>query len=319
MDVNTGSKQDLVTVSEILYSCFTLTTLNYTTKCGMAALVGDFSVVNVTHPLASIHIEANSIGGQDIEILLQHCQQLRRIVLNGCDDSVFEPIDRLAHRLQVLGCNHPFQVPQHDEEMNTYGSEAGIKLLYARSNTGATDFNAVFPLIYNNRKSLRSIFGIIEGPRGTEGSNASYPNFTLDKVSSLGICSAPRIQLILLPSITGKEPIKILSFMNVLNINRLVDSLILLKRTPKAFRLHHTHDSSSTSALTCLFEHYSGCPPLSGALNTVALRYCTRVTDAVLSSLGKVNTLNQLELAGIPESYNGGYLSAYFKYIRLFV
>ena len=216
MDVNSESNPGLVTLTEILSSCTTLTTLNYTTKYRMSVLLGDFSVVNDTHPLTSISIKADAIDGQDMEILLQRCQQLRRITLDGCDESIFEPIGRLAHRLRVLGYNHPFKIPQHEEEMNT----CGIKMIYGNDNDDIT-FNAIFPLIYKNRKSLHYIVGSIEDPTALEMETfrTTYANFTLDKLNMFGIRQTPHIQSIFLRSIPDAAPINSLSLINFFSTN----------------------------------------------------------------------------------------------------
>ena len=55
--------------------------------------------------LSDIQIKAKLITGQDTEPMLQQCQQIRRLIMSTCDETIFDVITRQTENLEILGYN----------------------------------------------------------------------------------------------------------------------------------------------------------------------------------------------------------------------
>ncbi|KAG2220586.1 hypothetical protein INT45_008767 [Circinella minor] len=88
--------------------------------------------------LIDLQIKAKIITGQDIEPMLQHCQQLRRLVMYTCNETVFDAITRQeADNLEILGYN-PNAPNDPIEELQTERNNESKKGLQLYTNNGGT-------------------------------------------------------------------------------------------------------------------------------------------------------------------------------------
>lgn len=245
-------------------------------------------------------------------MMLQQCQELRRLVMDGCERSVFHPITYVSHNLSILACNYEgSDVPELQKAKDENGNGTGLSMLY----TGRWNIinyslptAAIYPLLYKNMKSLKIIHCYLSewSLHDQHYFLRMYPNFKLEKLVTLKTSwQANTLLPFLLQQITSAEMLVTLSVTNIGSINGLVDLIMNLRRPPKTLQLHKIIDGSltDTASYIRLIERYKK-PFIS--LNCLVLDDCSGVTDSVLSSLSKLNSLNNVAFLRLNLITNSG-------------
>ncbi|KAG2222015.1 hypothetical protein INT45_006715 [Circinella minor] len=298
LSINVGNNRTAITIAELVSFTDSLKTLNFSTMCNLTTLAGDFSKVDKDHPLMTLEIRANRIHDQDIEKLLQQCQQLRRLVMNGCDECVFNPLNHVSHNLSILACNYEGNdVPEIKQRKTKNDNGTGLKMIYTgrlNSSNNPISGAAIFPLLHKNMKSLETIHCYLSDWSTYERQIqlAIYPGFKLEKLITLKT-SWPRNTLfpLLLQQIAGVETLTTLSVANVCSAKKLVNLIMNLRTPPKVLELHKIIDGSLTE-------------------NTISYIRLIElgVTDSVLSCLGQIRSLNNITFSRLQVITNDGIL-----------
>ncbi|KAI8145607.1 hypothetical protein BJV82DRAFT_604334 [Fennellomyces sp. T-0311] len=299
LDLNLGASEHTVSLAEILLSCSNVTNVTYTTEASMMALCGDFSLVDNDHPLESLHLSSSSTSADDIDMMLQRCHHLRRLVMNGCDPSVFVPITTHAANLEILGYNPSFNIPELD------GSPSpGLRMIYTNNGGAALPASVFMPLVYKHRKTLETFYVSTAALTDSQLRRmyTLYPDFRLENVSRLTFWSHAGIQQFMLPSIRDSATLQHLEAICVHDLSTIARALTQLP--PLAtFELSHTSgvDTGSNSAgMIELFERYTRLSvSRPTVLNSITLRYCNEITDEVLIALAGVRTMQEVTLGGL--------------------
>ncbi|KAG2225700.1 hypothetical protein INT45_012172 [Circinella minor] len=130
LDINVGDSTSSVKLVDILLTCTNLVNLKFTTTYPLTLLLGNFSTMEQHSSLIDLEIKSKAITGSDIGILLQRCEQLRRLVLDTCDESVFDVINRYTPNLEILAYNTNFDIEQLQQSGSGNISEAELQNLY---------------------------------------------------------------------------------------------------------------------------------------------------------------------------------------------
>ena len=310
LDLDFGANTSLIKLADLIMTCTSLIKLSFTTTQPLAQLIGNFSVIGQHEALIDLQIKAKLITGQDIEPMLKQCQQLRRLIMNTCDETVFDVIIRQADNLKILGYNPSFSV----EELQTNSSNKNIKgLRIFYTNNGGTSISAkkILPLIYKNKATLETLYVMISSVTETElwELYSTYPDFMLDNIKRLTFWLNAGIQQFMLRSIRNTTNLSSLSVAYLHDEEELVTRLMGLPVLSEFF-LSHIHNSESRSSLIRLFEHYRlfSVPNNSRqpTLTYVSLRHSDAISDDLLSKLAAITSLHKVRLHSLSNVSVGG-------------
>ncbi|KAI9498913.1 hypothetical protein BDB00DRAFT_866982 [Zychaea mexicana] len=325
LNIDLGDSHSFITLAEVLSSCVTITDLTYSTTSSMSAVTGDFSVLESNRMLTNLELKATAITGREMESVLQHCFRIHRLVINGCDPSVFDPIDRLAPYLEILAYNHPNPVPElyhHKEQQgkvndsnngsssnSSRGGEqkTGLRMIYTNNGGRCVPTSALFPLLYKNQKTLETVFVMLSDLTRAEVCQfkTHYADFKMDKLTSFTFWPLRAIQPFLLRSINRAAALTCLRIAEVSDLRAIIK--VLLDMPPlETFAISHMPRMSSNAttaacgtSLIQLFERYACVSMSQPSLRCITFRHCHVVTDAVLAALAHIKTLESITLSNL--------------------
>ncbi|KAI7856187.1 hypothetical protein BDC45DRAFT_534066 [Circinella umbellata] len=310
LDLDLGSHRYLLRLAGLIMTCTNLTKLSFTTTQPLAKIIGNFSTVERHEALIDLQIKAKLITGQDIEPMLQYCQQIRRLVMNTCNETVFDVITRQADNLELLGYN-PDAPNALIEELQTE-SKKGLQKLY--TNNGGTSISAkkILPLIYKNKATLVTLYATIGSITETElwDLYSTYPDFTLDNIEGLSFWYEPGIQQFMLRAIRNTTTLKKMDIVYLTDGEEVVTALKSLPILSK-ITLAQIHSTKSRPSLCRLFEHYRLFSVPSDfqkpLLKFVALHKSDAITDDLLLMLTNIKTLNEISLCDLKNVSTEGF------------
>ncbi|KAI7856174.1 hypothetical protein BDC45DRAFT_604532 [Circinella umbellata] len=314
LDLDFGSNTNLIKLADLIMTCTNLTKSSFTTTMPLAKIIGNFSTMKRHEALIDLQIKAKLITGKDIEPMLQQCQQIRRLVMNTCDETVFDVITRQADNLEILGynlnaSNGPIEELQTERNNK---SKKGLQKLY--TNNGGTNISVkkILPLIYKNKATLVTLYAMIASITETElwDLYSTYPDFTLDKIEELTFWCHPGIQHFMLRAIRDTTTLKIMHIVYLADSEELVATLKILPIL-STIELSRVHSIKCTPSLCRLFEHYRLFSVPNNfqqpSLTFVDLFRSDAITDDLLSKLTTIKTLNKISLCDLKNVSTEGF------------
>ncbi|KAI7850153.1 hypothetical protein BDC45DRAFT_519111 [Circinella umbellata] len=318
LSINVGNNRTAVTIAELVSSTDSLKTLHFSTMDNLTTLAGDFSMVNKSHPLMTLEIKANRIHRQDIERMLQQCRQLRCLIMNGCDESVFYPLTHISHNLSILACNYQGNDVPEMKKTKTKpenDKDTGLKMIYTgRLNISNSPVSAavIFPLLHKNMKSLETIHCYLSdwSTYDRQTRLTIHPDcIKLEKLVTLKTVWSRNtlFPFLLQQLLAGAGTLTTLGVINVCSTVKLVDSIMNLRTPPKVLQLHKIDDDSFTDITSYirLIERYKK-PFIS--LQCIVLDECSGVTDSVLPCLSQIRSLNDITFSRLQLTTTNGLL-----------
>ncbi|KAI9265136.1 hypothetical protein BDA99DRAFT_507852 [Phascolomyces articulosus] len=338
LNMDLGNNKDTITLANIVQLCTNLTDLQFTNTPRLSTVVGDFSGVEYHGALVNLELKSFSITGQDIELVLQKCRSIRRLVMTGCNTSVLDPINMYATNLEILGYNPSFQIPGLDEKKKDWKMN-GLRMIYCNDGGPCVPTASLFPLIYKNRNTLEVVYAILSdlAQDQIQQFTTAYADFRLDHATSVAFWLFPSIQSFLLRSIRHSTALARLHVTNVHDVDAFTQTLMDMPPLRK-LSISHVHnnnnnnedDNDSTSAtigtttptnsssstttttgatvdtesdhstsLIRLLSRYAKISRLDQpSLESIKLRYWD-VNDSVLTTLADIKTLRMITLAGL--------------------
>ncbi|KAG2219605.1 hypothetical protein INT45_004856 [Circinella minor] len=301
LDLDVGDNVDSVKVVDLLLTCTNLIKLKFTTLHPLNRLIGDFSTMKQHRALIDLQIKSKDIIGSDIILLLQRCQELRRLVMNTCHESVLDVINRYTPNLEILANNPQSDIEQLHE--NGSGNGKGLKSFYIDNGSLPVSINSVLPVMYKNKTTLQTLDVHISQISQVNLQNLyiTYPDFTLDNITHLTFWSYAGIQELILQSIRKTTTLTHLHAMKMHHMNGLIEPLLIM---PPLLTLKlwysYTVTMDNRSSLIRLFELYARAAKKSHlSLKHVDFRYCVTIPDEILSALAAINTLHEITLCGL--------------------
>ncbi|KAI7856176.1 hypothetical protein BDC45DRAFT_604534 [Circinella umbellata] len=320
LDLDFGSNTNLIKLADLIMTCTNLTKSSFTTTQPLAEIVGNFSTVERHEALIDLQIKAKLITGKDIEPILQQCQQIRRLVMNTCDETVFDVITRQADNLEILGYN-PDAPNDPIEELQTERnnkSKKGLQKLYTNNSGNNISAKKILPLIYKNKATLVTLYAKLTSITETElwDLYSTYPDFTLDKIEALTFWCNPGIQHFMLRAIRDTTTLKIMHIVYLADSEELVATLKILPIL-STIELSRVHSIESTPSLCRLFEHYRLFSVPNNfqqpSLKFVNLYKSDAITDDLLSKLTTIKTLKEISLCDLKNVSTEGFNSMISK------
>ncbi|KAG2226544.1 hypothetical protein INT45_014288 [Circinella minor] len=311
LDLDFGANTSLIKLADLVMTCTNLTKLSFTTTQSLDQLVGNFSVIGLHGALSDIQIKAKLITGQDIEPMLQQCHQIRRLVMNTCDETIFDVITRQGDSLEILGYNPNYDITELQTKSNRKNRK-GLQKLY--TNNGGTYISAkkILPLLYKNRTTLTTLHAMIASVTEKElwELYSTYPDFELGKIKSLRFWSKPGIQQFMLRAIRNTTTLEIFIGAYLTNGEELVTTL---KGLPilSEFSWGYINDIESRPSLFHLFEHYRLFSMTNNTqqptLRYVNLHNSDAISDDLLLKVTTVKTFHKLRLGSLKNISSNGF------------
>ncbi|KAI8142944.1 hypothetical protein BJV82DRAFT_612827 [Fennellomyces sp. T-0311] len=303
-----------ITIANILGSCPTVTELSYSITALQKLKFGDFSTMKPHTSLTSLKLKAHRITGEMIEPLLQQCPNLKRLIANECQPTVLNAVHKCCPNMQVLAYN---AVSQVDQYLPTDEQTSGLRVLYANDHgTGRVPYESLMPLLYKSMDTLVNVFVFL--PAMSENDRRyvydNYPDFKLPKVERLSFWPLHGIQRFMLQAIQDTTTLRHLSVASVNDLDELTTALMNL-RPLETFRLAHIHTRSHQESFVKLFERYAILSKTGVSLKSPTIRHCNEITDEVLLSMAKIETLRNIAFVRLRNITSGG-LNAFFKALQ---
>ncbi|KAI9494258.1 hypothetical protein BDB00DRAFT_787301 [Zychaea mexicana] len=324
LDFKSDSSTSAITLAEVLLACNNVTDLIFTTNSSMSTMGCNFSDLEENYALSNLQLKSRLITGQDIQVLLQRCSHLRRLVINGCEPSVMESIIAHAHNLEILGYDSECTIPQlndtvDDEEghRRPFNGIKGLRMLYASGSGGTLiEASSILPLLYKNRLTLTTVHASIRGLQTGElhRMQSTYRDFHFGSIKELTFTAFTGVQQFMMDGIRIAATLERLEAKHVHNVNSMVNTLMELPSLTE-FGLSHVDTTYGRASLERLFKRYAqlaGAPlmassSLSPTLQSIKLRFCDEIHDDLLATLAEIKTLHKVELAGLRFVTTGGF------------
>ena len=290
-------------------SCINLVRLSFATTHRLAVMKGKTLAIEQHNALIDLQIKAEFITGQDIELILKRCQQIRRLVMNTDDEPVFDVINNHAPNLENLGYNSSFAI--EDLNKNEIQKTKGMQVLYTNNSGHRVSPRLILPLICKNGATLRKLYANVSPVTESELQNlySTYPNFRLANIKTLATWITAGIQKFMLRSIRGTATLTDLTVTDVDDLDALAKELLTLPPV-STIRMNHINGNMGKPSLTRLFEQYARTAQTSHqSLKYSALRYCNSITNDLLSALAEINTLHNIKLCGLKNVSTDGIIN----------
>ncbi|KAI8139391.1 hypothetical protein BJV82DRAFT_250745 [Fennellomyces sp. T-0311] len=306
-----GNNQHTITLADTLLTCTSVTDLSFKTTSPMATLGGDFLLLSDHHPLSNLELKSSSITGSDIEAMLQRCQKLRRLVMNGCDTTVLDMVNQHTPNLEILGYNHDYETQQLQSTINT---RPGLRRIYTNDGGAPVPAAKVIPLIYKNMQTLEAVYVHLSevSKRELQEFSAIYPNLKLESLSRLSFWSTRGTQQLILQSIHETRTLTHLDVVNVHDLDRLIGVIMAMPPLTK-FQVSYVKSSKCSTSFIQLFQRYATMSLTQHSLTAATFRYCGAITDAVLDSMANITTLKQIFFCNLDNITTRGIIKFFDK------
>ncbi|KAI9244688.1 hypothetical protein BDA99DRAFT_543927 [Phascolomyces articulosus] len=311
-----------ITLVDILSSCNTLSNLSYSANVPMNSQVtGDISILKQQRQttLITVQLYLKAITGDAIEGIIQQCQQLRRLVMSGCDHSVLDKINMDTTNIKVLICNASEQhisklLLLDDSKKVGCDSMHGLQLCYLDSGTRASmSQESVIPFLYNDRRTIEVLHTDIQLSNEDQLlSDTTYPDFLFDSVKHLSFYAFTHVTIFLSQSIRYTAALTRLHVRQVYSIRVLTDFILNREIYPIEL-FFDTMEESEEDLNHCirLFVYYaklSKNPTNVMSLQRITLHECFKINDKAIISLGCVATLINADLCVLPHITSNGFM-----------
>ncbi|KAI9265237.1 hypothetical protein BDA99DRAFT_536719 [Phascolomyces articulosus] len=278
LDINFGHDANQLTLSDILSSCNSITDLVYTTEYSMVEQTGDFSTFETHDSLVNLQIKTAWIGKESMQLILQQCPHIRRLLLDGCEGSVLDAMDEYGHNLEIVGYNAKSPIPTLEELNNPLSSDCiyqekedtaliengkrkgrRLRIIYANDGGGiSVPAVHLLPLLYHNMKTLENIFVNLPGLSSSDLQHYStlYPDFRFERIIRLSFWPHDGIQQFMMQAIRYTTTLKYLSVANVHDMDTFVTTIMEFKYPLTTLRLSRISTNTHREKLLELFEKY---------------------------------------------------------------
>ncbi|KAI8139390.1 hypothetical protein BJV82DRAFT_672671 [Fennellomyces sp. T-0311] len=297
VSIDYGYHPVAATLADLLMTCTNLTTLSFSAANPRAAPLGDFSWVDEHTALVDLQVDTVMISGDDIKQVFECCRRLRRLVVNNCDHSVLDVINKMPKELQILGYNTDRSVPPLSSIVDS--EIPGLRKIYTNDGGAAIPAGAIMPILYNNMVTLDTVFADIAPipESAVRQFDEMYYDFRLANVKSFTFWGAKGIQPILLRAISGHTGLDTLSIVHSHDIKAVTAAL---KEIPPVqnLRISHVRNSRHVLRLVELFNKYAQYQE-GPSLKSITLLQCGTVNDDILQALADIPTLEQVTLTNL--------------------
>ncbi|KAI9268190.1 hypothetical protein BDA99DRAFT_358657 [Phascolomyces articulosus] len=336
LDLDMGRlTHDPVTLVEVLLTCHNVTDLSYRYRAASESMFkiifGDLSKLE-QHALSLCNLTLGSrytssiIKGNNLDIMLQQCPKLRRLVIHGCDTSILESIHAYAPKLKILalnpGCLHntvatptprTMRVPDLPSQYNVDDDHdtPGLRALIVYNNeVSLGEGLPILPtllFIYKNQTTLTSLnMDILDTKKISAEQmkmiNTLRANFKLSNLELLKLHLSPKTQEIFLGAIHNVTTFKTLIITNIHDIPVLIKNM---ERIPCLTSLDmmksmHSVAYKLQSDFHQLFRLLAK-GPIAGfpSLQQITLQDHPSIQDQVLDALGDIKTLSSITLGAL--------------------
>ncbi|KAI9255066.1 hypothetical protein BDA99DRAFT_152079 [Phascolomyces articulosus] len=331
LDIDLQKNRNLITIAEILSTCKNLTDLSYITKATFSTHVGDVIGSPKHQYLVNLELRCNKLMyGQDIEPILRQCQSLRRIAMDGCDDSTIDLLAQstIATNLEIIGINVlKTDIPKLQRKGE---GKQGLRVLKIVQNvpTDSSSVSKILRLVYKHRITLGTLHIEVTSITQEEFDQfcVIYPGFNLINIETLILFAGnSTIEELILQLVCDSKKLKTMELDSIYNMNRLTSHLINM---PPLSRLsiewwpsnnNNTSDNNTSvddRGLIQLFKKYTQLSMTSAlSLRSISLSDCREASDNVLSILAQVKTLQEITLKSLSNITETGIME-FFKKIN---
>ena len=284
--------------------------------------------------LKDLDLQLYQTNRRMIEPLLQHCGQLRRLVIQRCMDDFVDLLELYCPNLQILAYNYDTEEVAELDDMD--GKTDGLRKLYfsgySIGHQPRFDHRHIMSLILNNASTMdtidigncSTITKSSDQPilsSSSSSSSSSYDSDNLRKMTNLKSLAIEYdgthpVAESLLQSIPDYHALTMLNVSIKQNLPRFINNLIALQRPQQMLRLVLPTNKSNNdrTALLQLFQHYSALSTSSASLSSSSLSkkkkntYITTfetlslwdatdfLTDQMLNTISNINTITNIEL-----------------------
>ncbi|KAI9274619.1 hypothetical protein BDA99DRAFT_533241 [Phascolomyces articulosus] len=178
--------------------------------------------------ITNLQLNFSSITDEDMESILRQCRRLQRLVMNGCNDGVFDPLYHHGLNLEIIGynCCNPKDIPdleddneqystswttnvistgqqQRDDSLST-SSHGKLRMFFADTQDPSSALPAftIMPLLYKYKETLSVLhINIALKMEKKRLLHLTYPNFTLSKLMDLSTWLPHSVQQFFLDTI----------------------------------------------------------------------------------------------------------------------
>ncbi|KAI8143357.1 hypothetical protein BJV82DRAFT_713554 [Fennellomyces sp. T-0311] len=272
-----------IALLDLLSACSNLTTVEYSTTSQLSKVAGELIPANPSTGLVDMHLKATSITGQDMQKLLPHCQQLRRLILCGGDTTVLDIVDRMCPYRETFGFNPDVGEVQKLDHSDPKRVFPGLYRFYTK-NGGLPESAPIFlPLIRRNMHALKTLYVNISAEDSPFNLTILYSNLKLGKLEKLTFWGDDTgiIQPLILRAISTCTMLTHTEAVVSRDIPGLVDVLMGLPQL-EPFGLSHIGSTVGEANLIQLLEII--------------------VTDNVLTALARIDSLEDITLEGLPSA-----------------
>ncbi|KAI9265123.1 hypothetical protein BDA99DRAFT_579762 [Phascolomyces articulosus] len=310
-----------ITIAHILTSCSGLTDLYYSTISRLSLQTGYFDEVpNYQHLVNLVLSKSVTSKEKDIQPILEKCQQLRRLVVNGWNESVLDTLARFpTPNLEILGIlgynpgysaysvpqlpssqkkkaiittphNNPHNQKNDTEEISSENRVGGSWGLFVGEAAVAVSVSKLWPFLYKNRETLKTIY-IHMKPITTDelrSINIKYPDFYLYNITKLvAWVNHENTQNLISQSIQNSSTLTNLTAIKPYNVSQFIDGTLVNLPQLKQLELQHWKNTNpdNTTDLIRLFNRFAQLSSSSSIKPTNKNMYNNKPCYSVLQSL----------------------------------
>ncbi|KAG2220680.1 hypothetical protein INT45_008223 [Circinella minor] len=321
--------QPVLPIMDLLSICTNLITLEYFTTSPFSDIIGD-SIMTLSgmhsHPLRCLNIESFDITKELIVPLLERCQELRVLCLDGCANDVLAYIGNKCPDLKWLSFNH-----EHEFDIkevlcrNNNDEKLGLREMHAADAYGRYlhPIDAL-PIIEKYKQTLK-ILDISFDPNNDEDDDEQPPVITvamnqtnwvqrhkylklenLQQLIFYVIEGDEDVSSIILNSVKGSTSLTKVTIIGSYDMVPIANTLSSLSSL-ETLRLGNQQNHSSIEEEDSIYQLFNKLSiggrenANSTRLKKIQLDGCNCVTDHVLSAIGNVSTILDISLYSLQE------------------
>ncbi|KAI8143349.1 hypothetical protein BJV82DRAFT_668971 [Fennellomyces sp. T-0311] len=300
----------VISPTDLLLFCPNLKCLEYSTISDLSYLTDELPPLEPHNHLVDLRLTANSITSQDLQKILPGCQQIRRLLLHGCNPTVLDAVSQLCPNIETFGYNAQIDmIPELDER-----STPGLRRLYTQNGGAPVPASTILPLIRRNQLSLETLYINVSGGDSPMDLIATYADLELKNLNRLTFWGDDGyiIQPLILRSISTCTTLNRFTIVESRDIAGIAQTLLVLPQL-EYLSISYPRCATGEADLIRLFKKYASDPQSGRRLKSISLRHCrTIMTRDVLGALVDISTLKSITLEGASRVSTQGW-NAFFK------
>ncbi|KAI7854009.1 hypothetical protein BDC45DRAFT_606090 [Circinella umbellata] len=329
LDLDMGNNNpNAPTLADILSICIYLTDLVYSNSSttGTSSLIGDLTTIKDNNTLVSLQLKLQVINKAPIKALIERCLKLRRLVMNGCDETALEILDTHSEKLEIIGFNSDVSVPQLQK--TTIHNNNKLQLFYIDITHGANmaiHVSQTLNIMYKSQATLETVYVSSQNFRTSRHypyHQLSSPLLSFKRLKKMTFCSFnSQLEDILLTAIAKSSCFTELSMINMEDISKFVNISINIPPLSKLrlcqndvssngnscyYGRTNEHNYYSTDGqyrtskqyvhLSRLFQYYARKSTWQNSLESIIFDSCYGMKGDVLLALSEIKTLHEITL-----------------------